>query len=106
MRPICGRGVHGIHLGGDLFARLAAGFTAHDVNGRAAGDLIEPCGEDGVRLEVAGVAREVGEDGLGDFLGELRRADLAERGGMDEINMAANEFSERIFGVLLSEARE
>ena len=85
VRPVGGGGVHGIHLGGDLFAQLAAGFAADDINGRAAGDLIKPRGEDGVGLQPGGVAGEVGEDGLGDFLGELRGADLAERGGIDEI---------------------
>ena len=83
--PIGGGGVHGIHLGGDLFAQLAAGFPANHVNGGSAGDLIEPRGEDGVGREVVRVAGEVGEGGLGDFLGQLRRSDLAKRGGIDQV---------------------
>ena len=46
VRPIVGGGVHGIHLGGDLFAQLAAGFAADDINGGAAGDLIQPRAKD------------------------------------------------------------
>ena len=80
MRPVGGCGVHGIHLGGDLFAQLPAGFAVDDINRGAAGDLIKPCGENGVGFQFAGVAGEVGEGGLGDFLGQLRGADLPERG--------------------------
>ncbi len=106
VRPIGGGGVHGIHLGGDLFAQLAAGLAADDVNGGAAGDLIKPRGEDGIGRKAAGVAGEVGEDGLGDFLGELRGADLAERGGMDEIEVAADDLGEGVFGAVAGIARE
>ena len=106
MSPVIGRGVYGIHLGGDLFAQLAAGLTADDINGRAACDLIEPRAEDGVGRETVGVLGEVGKGRLGDFLGELRRTDLTERGGMDEVEVAADQFSKGIFSVLLSKARE
>ena len=57
---------------GDLFAELSAGLAADDVNRRPARDLVKPRGENGVGLQPGGVAREVDEDGLGDFLGELR----------------------------------
>ena len=50
-----------------------------------------------------GVAREVGEDGLRDFLGQLRRADLPQRGGIDQIQMPPDDFGE---GVLRIFARE
>ena len=101
VRPVGGGGVHGVQgveLGGDLFAQLAAGFAADDINGGAAGDLIEPRGEDGVGRRRCGVAGEVGEDGLGDFLGELRGADLAKRGGIGEVHMALYEHGEGFFG--------
>jgi len=49
-RPVVGGGVHGIHLGGDLFAQLAARLTAHDIDGGAARDLIQPRGQNGVGL--------------------------------------------------------
>ena len=54
----------------------------------------------------ARLAGEVGEGGLGDFLGELRGADLAEGGGEDEIEVAADEFGEGILGVLPRVARK
>ena len=41
---------------------------------------------------------EVGEDGLGDFLGQLPGADLPQRGGMDEVKVAVDEFGERVLG--------
>jgi hypothetical protein len=43
---------------------------------------------------------------LGDFFGQLRGADLTERGGIDEINVAADDFGEGILGVLPGVAGE
>ena len=106
VRPVGGGGVHGVEFAGDLFAELAAGFAADDINGGAAGDLIEPRGEDGVGREAVRLAGEVGEGGLGDFLGELRGADLAERGGKDEVEVAADDLGEGILGVLPGVARK
>ena len=83
-----------------MFAELPAGFAADDINGGAAGDLVEPRGEDGVGREAVRLAGEVGEGGLGDFLGQLRGADLAERGGKDQVEVAADELGESIFAVL------
>lgn len=71
MRPVGGCGVDGIHLGGDLFARPAAGFAADDVDGLAAGDLVEPRGEDGSRRKPMRVVGEIDECGLGDLLCQL-----------------------------------
>jgi hypothetical protein len=48
------------------------------------------------RMELRGVVRlagEVSEDGLGD-LGELWRADLPERGGIDKVQMAPHQRGE------------
>ena len=53
-----------------------------------------------------GLAGEIGEGGLGDFLGELWGADLPERGGIGEIQVAADEFSEGVFGLLPGVAGE
>lgn len=110
MRPVGSGGVHGVQVGGDLLAQLPTGFAADDINGGAASDLIEPRGQHGRRVwsgrHFRGVAGEVGEDRLGDFLGELRGADLAERGGMDEIDMAANQFRKGGFGMVAGIARE
>jgi hypothetical protein len=83
-----------------LFAQLAAGFTTDDINGGAAGDLIQPRGEDSIRREAARLAGEIGEGGLGDLLGELWRTDLAERGGKNKIEMSPDDFGEGILSVL------
>ena len=100
VRPVGGGGVHGVQFAGDLFAQLAAGFAADDINGGAAGDLVEPRGEDGVGREAVRLAGEVGEGGLGDLLGQLRRADLAQRGGEDEVEVAADDLGEGLLGML------
>jgi hypothetical protein len=68
--------------------------------------LIEPRGEDGVWREAVRLAGEVGEGGLGDFLGQLRGADLAERGGEDQIEVAPDDFGEGILGLLPGISRE
>ena len=110
MRPVGSGGVHGIQVGGDLLAQLSAGFAADDINGGAARDLIEPGGQSGREgrggRQFCGVAGEVGEDGLGDFLGELRGADLSESGGMDQVDVPANKFRKGGFGVVAGIARE
>src|SRR2546428_574503 len=82
------------------WAPLAAGFAADDINGLAASDLIEPRGEDGIGRELPRVAGEFNEGGLGDLLGQLRRADLTERGGMDKVEMAPDDFGEGVLGVV------
>ena len=106
VRPVGGGGVHGIHLRGDLFAQLPARLAAHDVDGGAARDLIQPRGQNGVGLQPVGTARQIDEGGLGDFFGELRRADLAQRRGIDQAEMAPDDFGEGILGVLPGVARE
>ena len=80
--------------------------TADDIHGGATGDFIEPRADDGVVRETRGVEGEIEEGGLGDFFGELRRANLPERGGMDEIDVTADEFGEGVFGVVVGVARE
>ena len=104
--PVISARVHGVHLGGDLFAQLAAGLAPDDVNGCAARDLIEPSANDCVRPEPGGVAGELGEGRLGDFLGQLRRVNLPERGGKDEAEVAANDFCEGVLGVMVRVADE
>jgi len=84
-----------------LFAQLAARFAADNINGGPAGDLIEPRGEVGVRRKAVRVAGEVRKGGLSDLLRELRGAELAERGGIDEVDVAADNLGEGILGVLV-----
>jgi hypothetical protein len=89
-----------------LFAQLAARFTTDNINGGATGDLIEPGSEDGVGLQLRGIPGKIGEGGLGDLLGKLRRTDLPERGRMDEIKVAADDFGEGVFRVVAGVTRE
>jgi uncharacterized membrane protein len=86
--------LHGGDFLGGLFAGLAAGFAADEIDGGAAGDDVEPRGERLAGREIAGATGEVEEDGLGDVFGEVRWADLAARGGINEIEMAGDELGE------------
>ena len=67
---------------------------------------VEPRGEKGVRCKTVRIAREADESGLSDFLGMLCRADLAQCGGKDQIEMAADDFRKRLLGVVPGVARE
>ena len=78
----------------------------HPVNGRPARDLVEPRGEDGIGFQPGRVSREVGEDGLGDFLGELRRTNLAQRGAIDQVQMALDERGKGILRLVAGELSE
>jgi hypothetical protein len=98
--PVVVGGVHSVELGGNLFAKLAAGFATDDINGSASSDLIQPRGEDGIRREVVCLADEIGEGGLGDLFRELWRTDLAKRGGKNKIEMPPDDFGKGILGVL------
>ena len=52
------------------------------------------------------LAGEFDEGRLGDFLGKLRRTDLAQRGGIDEAEMALDDFGESVLGVVPGVTRE
>src|SRR5207244_11357090 len=60
----------------------------------------------GAGLKVSFLAGQVREDGLGDFLGEFRGADLAKRGRINKTEVAADQFGEGLVGVLASVAGE
>jgi hypothetical protein len=78
-----------------LFAVLSAGFAADDINGGAASDLIQPRSEDSIGRQALCLAGEVGKGGLGDLFGELRGADLAQCGGEDQIEVAADKLDRK-----------
>ena len=106
LRPVNIGGIHGVEFVGDLFADLAAGFAANNIDGGAAGDLIQPRGKDRVRREAIRLTAEVDEDGLGDFLRQLPGTDQSERGGKDEIEVATDDFCEGILRVLPGVSRK
>ena len=69
-------------------------------------DPVEPRGQNGVRCQAVRVAGETKEGGLGDLLGELGRADLAQRGGINEVEMTTDDFGERVFRLFPGVTRE
>ncbi len=81
---------------------FAAAAPASDV---LVSDATNPMG-DSVRLQPGGIARQIDEGGLGDFLGELRRVDLAQRRGIDQAEMAPDDVGKGVLGVLPGVARE
>jgi hypothetical protein len=69
--------------------------------GREAGDAQEPSGEQRGGAELSGFFGEDDEDGLGDILGGVGVADLAGGRGVDEIDVAADDFAEGGLGVVV-----
>ena len=62
---------------------------------------MQPAAEHGLALERAGFAREIGEHGLDNVLGEVRvAAGAPERDGINEIDVTADEFPKRRLGPL------
>ena len=91
---------------GELFAGVAGGFAADEVDGLAAGHGVEPCGEWQVGADTRGGAGEFDEDGLSGFFGEVSGAGLAEGGGVNEVEVAGDELAEGVFVVLRGVAGE
>ena len=89
--PVGGRGVQGIHLGGDFFAKLPTRFASNPINGRPACDLIKPGGQNRVWFQLVGIPRQVGEHGLRDLFGDLRRAYLAQGRRINQVQMPADQ---------------
>jgi CubicO group peptidase (beta-lactamase class C family) len=83
-----------------------AAYLQFYLNRGVASDLIEPGGEHRVRCEAMRVVGKIDESGLGDLFGKLRRADLAQRGPIDQVEVSPDEFGEGVLGVLLGIARE
>ena len=98
--------IHGIHFHGDLFAQLAARFFVDHVNGRPARDRIKPRGQNGVGFQSFRAAREVGKDGLRNFLGQLPRAHLPQRGGKHQVHMAVHQRGEGILRLVAGKLPE
>lgn len=89
-------------LHGLLFAVAATEFGAAEIEGFVADTPVEPAHEGGVFRKLdgerAGLARQIGEELLGDIPGEVGRLHLAQRGGIDQIRVAADELGEGGFG--------
>ena len=66
-----------------LFAAGAADFAADESHRRQPRGFIQPAGEDDFPAEPPGFFGEDDEDGLGDFLGGMGVARVAQRDGID-----------------------
>jgi hypothetical protein len=90
-----------IHRDGLLFARAASAFTAKDLPRGKNRGAMQPSGKHDIFGKGGGFAREVGKNELGDVLREMRvAAGLPERGGINERDVACDEFPERGFGTV------
>jgi hypothetical protein len=98
--PIGSGSVYGGEFHSDFFPNLPSGLAADYIDGRAASDLVQPRAEDRVRLEAIRLTGQVDEDRLGYFLSKLRRANLAKRGGKDEVEVTADDLREGILGMV------
>ena len=87
--------IHGVGL---LFARAAALFGAPRLGGLEPGAGVQPTGQGSVASELGGFARQVGEDRLRHILGRRTIAsNLAQRSGIDQIEVTLNELGESLF---------
>ena len=75
-------------------------FRSRDFRGGKMRAGVKPAGQRFAARERTGLAREVGEDGLRHILRQMRVAvDLPQRGGIDEIDVPADQFGEGVFGM-------
>lgn len=81
-----------------MTAHIGADGLRGDVLRRA----IQPTGQHRAIHELAGVFRKGDEHALGYVFREMRIANHAQRGGMDEIHIAAHQLGERRFGAVFS----
>ena len=65
---------------------------------------MQPGTQNGVGLQLIGISRQICEYRLGDFFGQMRRADAAQGHGIHQIHMTGNQggkgFLRMPFGVL------
>ncbi len=85
----------GVKHSGSLFAVCAAAFGLADVGAGETGGGEEPTG-DAVGREGVGAFVEEDEDGLGGVLGGVGVAQLAEAGGVDEVDVLSDQGAEGV----------
>ena len=91
-----------VHDGSCLFAGTAAHVSADGLRGDVLRGAMQPTGQYRAIRELGGVFREGDEHTLGHVLSEVRIAHHAQRGRIDEIHVAAHQFSERRFRAVFS----
>ena len=80
---------------------LPANFLFQRIVGRESSCAKKPPGKNGSVTKRTSLARENDENDLRNFLGEMRTARLAERGGINKIDVAIDQFGKRLFGAAL-----
>jgi hypothetical protein len=80
-------------------AALAAALDFQRVGGGESRRAIEPAGKNGFGTERAGLAGENDKHRLGNFLGQMRVADLPQRRRIDEIDVTRNQRLKGSFGL-------
>jgi len=91
-----GGGVHRVDLLRDLFTELPRGFSPDGVDSPASRDLIKPGRHNGLRGQPVRLACELDEGRLRNLLRQRGRSDLAERGGVDQVHVPSDDFTESI----------
>lgn len=82
-----------LHEKGLGFALSTPLRSAHMIRGEESGVPVQPARQDNIGRQSRGLAGEIDEDGLGDILrGGGVATQLAERGGMHEVDVAPDEF--------------
>jgi hypothetical protein len=91
-----------IHGGCLLFVAVAAGFTSDGARSDKASCAEEPAGQNGFAIEGRGLAGQNQKDRLGDVLGQVRVANLAQGGGVNQVEVPVDQFGKGFIGFLPS----
>ena len=86
-----------VHGGGLLFAGAAAHIGADGFGREVLRRAMQPAGQDGAVRELPGILRQRHKHTLRHVLGQVRIANHAQRGGIDEVNVPAHQFGKRRF---------
>ena len=89
-----------VHGGGLLFAGAAAHVGADGLRGDVLRGAMQPTGQHRTIRELGEVFRERDEHALSYIFREVRITNHPQRGGIDEIHMAAHQLGERWFGAV------
>jgi hypothetical protein len=88
-----------IHGSGFLFAVAAADIGANDIGRKVLGRAMQPARQDSAVRKIRGVLGEGYKHSLRDVLRQMPVANHAQRSGIDEVNVASDQFAEGGFRV-------
>jgi hypothetical protein len=96
-----------MHGGGSLFAVAPAQFAALGGGRDITGVTMEPAGEGTLGTQQTGFARKIQENCLRYVSGQPGvSCDLANRNGINEVNVPPNQFGKRVFRTLVNPGAE